>query len=140
MRDWLPYREVFLQRLIELEGPQGKRTCAVCLLDWSAWRCIDCFGHPSLCTHCCQTRHQADYLHKVERWVPEGTPAWIPDAAMSGTEEAEALEDRRPRDEEPDEEDAEHCSTSPPPVEGPILGGEDPALPLLPITSSLNFP
>ncbi|KAH9917410.1 uncharacterized protein B0H18DRAFT_913487 [Fomitopsis serialis] len=70
MREWLPLRDQMLQRLIDLEGPQERRICGGCKGEWSPWRCIDCIGRPSFCTACCLKQHEADYLHRVEHWVP----------------------------------------------------------------------
>ena len=69
MRDWLPYRDLFLETIIDLEGPKGLRTCAGCSANWSPWRCMDCLDLPALCTACCLTRHAHDYLHQIEKWT-----------------------------------------------------------------------
>lgn len=71
MNEWLPFRDQFLARLIELEDPREKRKCADCGAEWSPWRCTECVGWPSLCTKCCCRRHEANYLHPIEKWVPE---------------------------------------------------------------------
>ena len=63
MCNWLPYRDLFLETIIDLEGPKGLRTCAGCSANWSPWRCMDCLDLPALCTACCLTRHAHDYLH-----------------------------------------------------------------------------
>ena len=69
MRDWLPYRDLFLETIIDLEGPKGLRTCAGCSANWSPWRCMDCLDLPALCTACCLTRHAHDYLHRIKKWT-----------------------------------------------------------------------
>ncbi|KAH9922726.1 uncharacterized protein B0H18DRAFT_1183398 [Fomitopsis serialis] len=74
MREWLPHREDFLERLIDLEAPRERRRCAECNAEWSPWRCIDCMGQPSFCTGCCVTEHKRDFLHRVERWISEDGP------------------------------------------------------------------
>ena len=70
MRDWLPYRDAFLETIIGLEGPKDRRTCAGCSTYSSPWRCIDCLDFPSLCTACCLKRHEHDFLHRIEKWTP----------------------------------------------------------------------
>ena len=92
MREWLPHREDFLERLIDLEAPRERRRCAECNAEWSPWRCIDCMGQPSFCTGCCVTEHKRDFLHRVERWISEDGP--LPaDPEVQEPDEASEWED-----------------------------------------------
>lgn len=93
MRQWLPYRDRFLNLLLDLEGPALEtRDCVDCGAQHSPWRCIDCVDRAMLCTSCCKKRHKHDYLHRVERW---SCAIASPNVALGGEEE----------DGEPDSED-----------------------------------
>ena len=130
MRDWLPYRDLFLETIIDLEGPTGLRTCAGCSANWSPWRCMDCLDLPALCTACCLNRHAHDYLHRIEKWTDsqvdvgshrEGAGS----AFFSGPdsdEEDEAEDDDEAAEGEEDEMD--EAFVLPPAGQGPIQSEE----------------
>lgn len=102
MREWLPFRDQMLDRVLQLEGPQDRRRCAMCSKEWSIWRCIDCVGRPSLCTDCCLDRHSIDYLHHLERWVPKGAKQAVPVQARDEHANAEEADDEEANGEEAD--------------------------------------
>ncbi|KAH9905103.1 uncharacterized protein B0H18DRAFT_964909 [Fomitopsis serialis] len=67
MREWLPHREDFLERLIDLEAPRERRRVLV-------------------------TEHKRDFLHRVERWISEDGP--LPaDPEVQEPDEASEWED-----------------------------------------------
>ena len=104
MRDWLPYRDAFLETIISLEGPKDRRTCTGCSAYSSPWRCIDCLDFPSLCTACCLKRHEHDFLHRIEKWTPAKVNSDQAGGRESG-DSAPTTEDHAGSDDE-DEDDA----------------------------------
>ncbi|EPS98310.1 hypothetical protein FOMPIDRAFT_59073, partial [Fomitopsis schrenkii] len=69
MRQWLPYRDKFIECVLDMEGPAiSTRDCVNCGTQYSLWRCLDCADRAMLCTACCRERHRHHYLHRVEKW------------------------------------------------------------------------
>ena len=111
MRDWLPYRDAFLETIIGLEGPKDRWTCAGCSTYSSPWRCIDCLDFPSLCTACCLKRHEHDFLHRIEKWTPAKVNSDQAGGRESGdsappTEDHAGSDDEDEDDEDEDEDEA----------------------------------
>lgn len=130
MRDWLPYRDLFLETIIDPEGPKGLRTCAGCSANWSPWRCMDCLDLPALCTACCLTRHAHDYLHRIEKWTESQVDAGshregAGSAFFSGPDSDE--EDEEEDDDEAaegEEDEMDEAFVPPPAGQGPIQSEE----------------
>lgn len=72
MREWLPHRGGFLNRLLNMEAPKAGRGCNDCGRACSPWRCMDCVRMPTLCTKCCLKRHANDFLHRIQKWTSQG--------------------------------------------------------------------
>lgn len=70
MREWEPFRPLFLSELIAREAPPEPRTCGRCALPGD-WRCNDCFRSPVLCTGCLSSSHTLLPFHRVARWTEE---------------------------------------------------------------------
>lgn len=83
LREWVPKKKSYLDRVLSLEGPGGPRICIQCKAE-AEWRCKDCFGRPLTCTDCCRDAHKAVPFHRIERWA--GTfykDAWLVDVGLS---------------------------------------------------------
>ncbi|OJT14652.1 hypothetical protein TRAPUB_8795 [Trametes pubescens] len=75
VREWLPFRDEFLDELLLFEGCEdpiedGGLACTGCGEPGATLRCIDCFTRDALyCKDCLLQRHQAQLpLHRVEEW------------------------------------------------------------------------
>lgn len=78
LREWLPRRQDYLARILELEAPPDPRVCSHCLSGDGSWKCLDCLETPILCSACCRTSHRSNVFHRVEHWNGEFyTPAWL---------------------------------------------------------------
>lgn len=104
MRQWLPYRDKFIECVLDMEGPAiSTRDCVNCGTQYSLWRCLDCADRAMLCTACCRERHRHHYLHRVEKWSCADTSS----AVALNIDEAIEVEE-----EQDDELQSDHESTN----------------------------
>ena len=68
LREWLDYKDIFLQSLLNMEAPPDPRQCSMCEVDGS-YRCSNCFGQPMFCMACCRKHHQTLPFHRIEQWT-----------------------------------------------------------------------
>ncbi|KIK73640.1 hypothetical protein PAXRUDRAFT_177893, partial [Paxillus rubicundulus Ve08.2h10] len=68
LREWQDHKELYLDILLQLEGPPEPWKCSHCLRD-GTYRCPDCFGRPLFCTPCCRENHRTHPFHWVEQWT-----------------------------------------------------------------------
>ncbi|KIK72997.1 hypothetical protein PAXRUDRAFT_76446, partial [Paxillus rubicundulus Ve08.2h10] len=68
LREWKDYKELYLDILLQLEGPPEPRKCSHCL-GGGTYRCPGCFGMPLFCTSCCGDIHRTHPFHRVEQWT-----------------------------------------------------------------------
>lgn len=72
MAAWLPYRNKYLDYLVELEVFSSPTlTCSDCsavvgTAECPAIRCMDCFGDHISCSLCCVCKHHQHPLHRIE--------------------------------------------------------------------------
>ncbi|KIK77387.1 hypothetical protein PAXRUDRAFT_68779, partial [Paxillus rubicundulus Ve08.2h10] len=68
LREWQDHKELYLDILLQLEGPPEPWKCSHCLEN-GTYRCPDCFGKPLFCTSCCREIHRTHPFHWVEQWI-----------------------------------------------------------------------
>ncbi|KAI6014947.1 hypothetical protein EDC04DRAFT_2608835 [Pisolithus marmoratus] len=61
LAEWVPYREIYLSVLHDMEAPPNPRVCIKCGGDG--------MFRPVLCSMCCIEVHQLNPFHKIERWA-----------------------------------------------------------------------
>jgi hypothetical protein len=67
MRQWLPKRSAYLNRILLTEGKEVK-TCTDCQKP-ARWRCLCCLSRPMYCRQCCRTTHQQLIYHRLQKWT-----------------------------------------------------------------------
>ncbi|KAI0054692.1 hypothetical protein BV25DRAFT_1873293 [Artomyces pyxidatus] len=71
LRDWIPFRDTFLDELLRHEG-LGNNTelphCQSCQEAVGELKCRDCTGALHLCAGCIVSAHAMEPLHRIERW------------------------------------------------------------------------
>ena len=80
MREWLPHRRGFLDRLLNMEAPKAGRGCN----DWEGVESGDALTvcERQLCTKCCLKRHTKDFLHRVQKWTCHGEIGGVGDGRV----------------------------------------------------------
>lgn len=68
LREWTSRRYPWIEVLTAAEAPESSRTCANCNSPSSDYRCMDCFGVPTLCGRCCLSSHQRSPFHRIKIW------------------------------------------------------------------------
>ncbi|KIK76887.1 hypothetical protein PAXRUDRAFT_168533, partial [Paxillus rubicundulus Ve08.2h10] len=68
LREWKDHKELYLDILLQLEGPPKPWKCSHCLGD-GTYKCPDCFRRPLFCTSCCRENHRTHPFHWVEQWT-----------------------------------------------------------------------
>jgi hypothetical protein len=66
MRQWLPKRMTYLERIIRTEG--SDLTCKLCN-ESARWRCLCCLGRPMFCRGCCRISHNKLIYHRLQKWT-----------------------------------------------------------------------
>jgi len=64
---WLPYKQRYLQVLLDMEAPPHPRVCMLCQGD-GTYRCAECIHRPLLCSSCCRKEHKLRPFHRVDQW------------------------------------------------------------------------
>ncbi|KIK73200.1 hypothetical protein PAXRUDRAFT_69773, partial [Paxillus rubicundulus Ve08.2h10] len=64
LREWQGHKELYLDILLQLEGPPEPWKCSHCLRD-GTYRCLVCFFY----TSCCRENHRTHPFHWVEQWT-----------------------------------------------------------------------
>ncbi|KIM64057.1 hypothetical protein SCLCIDRAFT_116023, partial [Scleroderma citrinum Foug A] len=67
LSEWLPYKQQYLQVLLDMEAPTYPRVCTLCQGD-GTYRCTKCIHWPLLCSSCCWKEHKLRPFHRVEQW------------------------------------------------------------------------
>jgi len=67
MRQWLPKRSAYLNRIFLTEGNEV-RICTHCQKS-ARWRCLCCLGRPMYCRECCRTTHRQLIYHRLQKWT-----------------------------------------------------------------------
>ncbi|KAI0038712.1 hypothetical protein FA95DRAFT_1585439 [Auriscalpium vulgare] len=71
IKDWLPFRELFLNEIIRLEGLGDVAKlplCGDCGVEVGDLRCTDCMLGTRFCTSCVVSAHQKLLFHRLQRW------------------------------------------------------------------------
>jgi hypothetical protein len=66
MREWLPKRMTYLERMLSSEGTEQK--CCTCG-SVARWRCLCCLGRPMYCRQCCRMYHRQLIHHRIQKWT-----------------------------------------------------------------------
>ncbi|KAI0055824.1 hypothetical protein BV25DRAFT_1815103, partial [Artomyces pyxidatus] len=76
LRQWIPYRDTFLDEMLRLEGMAdaaldsgaGLPPCHTCASPGARLHCSDCAWPHVYCSECLISNHRDDPLHRVQRW------------------------------------------------------------------------
>ncbi|KIK93874.1 hypothetical protein PAXRUDRAFT_144047 [Paxillus rubicundulus Ve08.2h10] len=68
LREWQNHKELYLDILLQLEGPPEPQECSHCVRD-GTYRCLDCFRRPLFCTSWFRENHRSHPFHWVEQWT-----------------------------------------------------------------------
>lgn len=83
LREFLPRRSAYLDKLMELEGMDNEMHCDHCQMKGIFWRCMDCVGGCFSCTECLRINHKRLPFHRVESWDGDCfRPAWLYQAGV----------------------------------------------------------
>ncbi|KAI0037995.1 hypothetical protein FA95DRAFT_1506217, partial [Auriscalpium vulgare] len=75
LQDWLPFREVFIQELLRLEGLGEGDTLSSCANptcesgEHGYVKCVDCTGGVLMCRACTVKAHISSPFHRLQRWT-----------------------------------------------------------------------
>jgi hypothetical protein len=62
-------RDPYTHRYLNQEHLPGNHPCKHCTTEPGLFRCMDCFGHPLLCSSCCLVSHSSLPFHSIEKWT-----------------------------------------------------------------------
>ena len=68
LREWVKYRNIYLQEVLSLEAPPPDTRCFSCQSRPGLYRCTDCIGDRLSCSECCCRLHQLTPYHRIKRW------------------------------------------------------------------------
>ena len=68
LREWLEYRNLYLQEVLTLEAPPPDTRCTSCQSRLGIYRCTDCIGDQLSCPDCCCRLHRLTPYHRIKRW------------------------------------------------------------------------
>ena len=68
LREWLDCRDMYLQQMLEGEGPPLDSSCLNCGALDATINCSDCIAQAMTCPECAVGLHQDIPFHRISRW------------------------------------------------------------------------
>ncbi|KAG1844776.1 hypothetical protein F4604DRAFT_1937331 [Suillus subluteus] len=69
IQEYLPFRDSYLNILLDLEKPSEVLECQSCQIGDGKFHCLTCSGDQTLCHPCMVKTHQHLPFHKVQEWT-----------------------------------------------------------------------
>ncbi|KAG1840122.1 hypothetical protein C8R48DRAFT_679665 [Suillus tomentosus] len=69
IQEYLPFRDLYLDILLDLEKPSDVSQCQSCQIGEGKFRCLTCSGDQTFCRSCIVNAHQFLPFHKVQEWT-----------------------------------------------------------------------
>ncbi|KII83090.1 hypothetical protein PLICRDRAFT_119855, partial [Plicaturopsis crispa FD-325 SS-3] len=97
LREWLPRKNEYLERLLLNECPPKDQHCP-CGAE-IRYKCLDCMGRKFTCSPCCRSAHRHMPFHRIERWNDlYYEPAWLTEVCILSVELSRASASALPDD------------------------------------------
>ncbi|KAG2117531.1 hypothetical protein BD769DRAFT_1672572 [Suillus cothurnatus] len=69
IQEYLPFRDLYLDILLDLEKPSSVSECQSCQIGEGKFHCLTCSGNQTLCGSCIVKAHHFLPFHKVQEWT-----------------------------------------------------------------------